>query len=216
MRPSNLGKLLCAWALACAGYGQAATPTTVVSAAPAASSASIAEPKAVPVVAGGIAFDSDMVLAGKRLHLNGAGVRTKFLFKVYAAGLYLPVTARTPASLFAAPGPKRLKVAFLRELDSTSFGKTISQVMSDNLPRDKFGKCIPGILKLGEIFASKKKMLVGEGYTLDEVPGLGTVVSINGQLVAEISEPEFFNCLMYNYFGDKPADAELKAALLGL
>jgi len=52
-------------------------------------------------------------------------------------------------------------------------------------------------------------------FTIDEIPGKGTVISINSKVAAEIPEPEFFTCLMHNYFGDRPADAKLKTALLG-
>nr|WP_315464864.1 chalcone isomerase family protein [uncultured Rhodoferax sp.] len=163
----------------------------------------------------GIGFDTEARVGGVTLKLNGAGLRTKFMFKVYAAGLYLAAPARTPAEVLAAKGPKRLRVSFVRETDATTLGKTMSQVMSDNLPREQFGKCIPGLIKLGELFAEKKKMGVGEMFTVDEIPGKATVISINHKLAAEISEPEFFTCLMYNYFGERPADAKLKAALLG-
>ncbi len=163
----------------------------------------------------GVPFEREIQLGGSTLKLNGAGVRTRFVFKVYAAALYMPVPSATSTDVYVSKGPKRLKVSFLREIDSTTLGKTMSQVMSDNLPREQFGKCIPGIVKLGELFAEKKKMTAGEMFTVDELPGKGTVISINGKLAAEISEPEFFTCLMHNYFGDRPADANLKTALLG-
>ncbi len=176
-------------------------------------STAVSTPSATTVE--GIAFEREIALAGSTLKLNGAGLRSKFVFKVYAAGLYLPTSAKTSTDVYASKGPKRLKVVFLRDTDSSSLGKTMSEVMSDNLPREQFGKCIPGLIKLGEVFANKRKMVTGEGFTMDEVPGEGTVVSINGQQIAKIAEPEFFTCLMYNYFGDKPADPKLKTALLG-
>lgn len=163
----------------------------------------------------GIFFERDITLVGTPLKLNGAGIRSKFFVKVYAAGLYLQTPVATSTDIYATNGPKRMKVSFLRETDASSLGKTMSQVMSDNLPREQFGKCIPGLVKIGEVFADKKKMAVGEGFTLDELPGKGTIVSINGKVAAEIAEPEFFTCLMYNYFGDRPADPKLKTALLG-
>ena len=89
------------------------------------------------------------------------------------------------------------------------------QVMSDNLPKEGMARCVPGLVKLGEVFSNKKKMAVGEFYTIDENPGTGVVISINGKPVANIAEPEFFTCLMHNYFGEKPADSSLKTGLLG-
>jgi hypothetical protein len=163
----------------------------------------------------GVPFEREIQLAGTTLKLNGAGIRTRFVFKVYAAALYLQVPSVTSTDVYMSKGPKRLKVSFLREIDSTTLGKTMSQVMSDNLPREQFGKCIPGIVKLGELFAEKKKMTAGEMFTIDEISGKGTVISINGKVATEITEPEFFTCLMHNYFGDRPADTKLKTALLG-
>jgi hypothetical protein len=37
----------------------------------------------------GVKFQDTLKVAGKDLQLNGLGVRTKFIVKVYAAGLYL-------------------------------------------------------------------------------------------------------------------------------
>lgn len=160
-------------------------------------------------------YEPEITLAGKTLQLNGSGIRKRLFFNVYSAALYLPQKARTPAEVYSAPGPKRFKASFLRELDSAGFGKTTMQVMNDNLPKERMSRCIPGLVKLSEVFAAKKRIGPGEHYTIDEIPGKGTIVSINGAAVAEIAEPEFFTCLMYNYFGDKPADANLKIGLLG-
>jgi Chalcone isomerase-like len=213
-RPFRFTSTHCAWGIAQAialvvTVGSAAAQTT-----PAPAAASTA-PAPGSVMVAGYAFEPEVNLAGKTIKLNGTGIRTRAFFKVYAAGLYLPIKAKTPQEVYAAPAPKRLKVTMLREIDSASFGKTMSQVMGDNLPRDQLGKCIPGLLKLGEVFAAKKKMVAGDWYTLDEIAGKGTVLTINGTVTAEVAEPEFFTCLMHNYFGDKPADTDLKAGLLG-
>ena len=49
----------------------------------------------------GVGFDEQTQLDGQRLVLNGAGLRTKFFFKVYAAGLYLPEHARSTDAVLA-------------------------------------------------------------------------------------------------------------------
>lgn len=187
----------------------------VPSAALAQTSNTTAAGAANAITVEGVAYDRETTVGSNTLKLNGAGIRTKFVFKVYAAGLYLPTPVKASTDVYASKGPKRLKVVFLRETDASSLGKAMSDTMSDNLPREQFGKCIPGLIKLGEVFANKRKMVSGEGFTLDEVPGTGTVLTINNQPAATIGESEFFTCLMYNYFGDKPADPRLKTALLG-
>jgi hypothetical protein len=72
-------------------------------------------------------------------------------------------------------------------------------------------------LRLADMFAARKKLLTGEQFTIDYLPGRGTQISINGQPEgAPIKEPEFFNALMRIWLGKSPADALLKNALLGI
>jgi hypothetical protein len=88
--------------------------------------------------------------------------------------------------------------------------------MQDNAPREEFSKSIPGTLRLADIFSARKKLLAGDSFFVDWVPGLGTTISVNGKVQAEpIKEPEFFNALLRIWLGPSPADAALKDALLG-
>ena len=75
---------------------------------------------------------------------------------------------------------------------------------------------IPGVIKLGEIFAVRKKLLSGDYFYIDYVPNVGSTIVVNGKPASEpIKEPEFFNALMKIWLGDRPADAQLKDSLLG-
>jgi hypothetical protein len=150
------------------------------------------------------------------VQLNGAGTRYKFIIKVYTAGLYLTAKAGTPEAVTAVPGPKRLHVVMLREIDANELGKLFTRGMQDNAPRESFSKSIPGTLRMAEIFSSRKKLLAGDSFSVDWVPGTGTTVLVNGQPQgAPIKEPEFFTALMSIWLGPRPADDQLKAALLG-
>ena len=58
--------------------------------------------------------------------------------------------------------------------------------------------------------------MAGDAFSVDWLPGSGTVVLINGKAEIEpIREPEFFNSLMSIWLGASPADYALKDALLG-
>src|SRR5512133_3464222 len=50
---------------------------------------------------GGVKIDDAVTVEGKPLKLNGAGIRTKFVFKVYAMGLYLTDHKTTPTEVQA-------------------------------------------------------------------------------------------------------------------
>jgi hypothetical protein len=166
---------------------------------------------------GGAKFDNEIQLQGNRLVLNGAGVRYKAVFKVYAAGLYLGTKAATPQAVLAAPGPRRLNIVMLRDIDANELGKLFTRGMEQNAAREEFVKSIPGTIRMGEIFAAKKKLSTGESFQVDWVPGQGTIILINGKAAAEpIKEPEFYSSLMKIWLGNQPADGTLKEALLGV
>jgi hypothetical protein len=164
----------------------------------------------------GVKYDREVQLAGSRLQLNGAGVRYKAIFKVYTAGLYLGSKAATPESVIAAPGAKRMHIVMLREIDANELGRLFTRGMQDNSTREDFAKSIAGTIRLGEMFAARKKLAAGDNFFVDYVPGAGTTILINGKAQNDpIKEPEFFNALLRIWLGQSPADAQLKDALLG-
>ncbi len=174
-------------------------------------------PAASPTDVAGVAYMATQVVAGSTLRLNGAGVRYRFVVRVYTAGLYLSTRAATPEAVSAAPGPKRLHVVMLRDIDANQLGRLFTRGMQDNVPRAGFGKFIPGTLRMSEIFSEYKQLKKGDSFSVDYVPGVGTTVLVNGKPAAEpIVEPEFFNGLMSIWLGERPADIALKDALLGV
>lgn len=164
----------------------------------------------------GVKYEPSTQVANARLQLNGAGIRYKAVFKVYTAGLYLGSKAATTEAVLAAPGPKRMHIVMLRDIDANELGKLFTRGMQDNSPREEFSKSIAGTLRLSELFAAKKKLVAGDSFSVDFVPGQGTTVLINGKASIEpIKEPEFFTSLLRIWLGNSPADAQLKDALLG-
>ena len=165
----------------------------------------------------GVKYAPGVQLAGSTLQLNGAGIRYKFVIKVYTAGLYLASKAATTEAVLALPGPKRMHVVMLRDIDANDLGKLFTRGMQDNAPREEFSKSIPGTLRLADIFSAKKKLVAGDSFSVDWVPGLGTTVLVNGKAQGDpVKEPEFFNALLRIWLGPSPADHLLKDALLGL
>ncbi len=164
----------------------------------------------------GVRYPASVSLGGSNLQLNGAGIRYRFVVKVYTAGLYIQGKATTPEQALAATGPKRIQVHMLREIDANELGRLLTRGMQDNAPRGEFSKFIPGMLKLAELFSARKRLRAGEYFSVDYVPGTGTRVLVNGKPESDlITEPEFFNALLRIWLGEKPADDGLKDALLG-
>jgi hypothetical protein len=170
---------------------------------------------AQPVELSGIKFDSPIELRGTKLELNGAGIRYKVVVKVYAAGLYLTKKASTLEEVLAAPGPKRMAITVLRDVDSAELGKLFTRGVEDNTPRSEMSKLVPGLIRMGQIFSDHKMLLTGENFLIEWIPGTGTVITIKGKAQEPFKEPEFFGALMRIWLGPNPGDWKLKDALLG-
>lgn len=171
---------------------------------------------AAPVDVSGVKLDETISLRGSPVVLNGAGVRFKAIFKVYVAALYMEKKAGTPEEALALPGKKRIAVTMLRDIDANELGKLFTRGITDNAPKTEFSKLIPGLTKTGEVFASIRKLNTGDEFTIDYLPGVGTIFSVKGvQMLSPVTEPEYFNAVLRIWLGPNPADWKLKDALLG-
>ncbi len=173
-------------------------------------------PAAAAVTVGNVKFEDHVDVQGQRLQLNGAGLRYKFVVKVYAAGLYVSRPAQSLAEVLAAPGPKRLSVTMLRDIDANELGKLFSRGVEDNTPRSSLSRLVPGLLRMGQVFSEHKRLAAGDTFLVDWIPGTGTVLTIKGKAQGEaFKEPEFFAAMLGIWLGNSPADYNLKEALLG-
>jgi hypothetical protein len=171
---------------------------------------------AAPLEISGVKLDDPLELHGAQLPLNGAGIRYKVIFKVYVVGLYLGKKAATPEEAYAAQGPKRISITMLREIDSNALGKAFTKAFQDNAPKTEISRLIPGLIKMGQIFSEQKKLLANDDFSIDCIPGAGTVISVKGKPQGDpIKEAEFFNAMLRIWLGPKPADWKLRDELLG-
>ena len=97
------------------------------------------------VEGGQVKFPDPGRCRGQRLVLSGAGIRTKAIFKVYAAALYLKAPATTTEAVLQPGGPKRIDIHMLREVDGNELGKLFTKGMEANAPRDELARSVNGI-----------------------------------------------------------------------
>ena len=171
---------------------------------------------AAPMDVSGIKLADPVEVAGSRLQLNGAGIRYKAVFKVYVAALYLDKKADTPEEAYRVPGAKRISITLLRDIDSNELGRSFTKAFEENTPKNEMARLIPGLMRMGQVFADQKKMAATDGLTIDWIPGTGTVITVKGKAQGEpIKEAEFYNAMLRIWIGQNPADWKLKEALLG-
>jgi hypothetical protein len=182
----------------------------------AAAALALAPATLAQVTVSGVKYEETADVRGNKTNLNGAGVRYKAVFKGYAAGLYLAKNAGTPEEVLGAPGAKRMSITMLREFDSAELGKLFTRGIEDNMDKAAFSKLIPGVMRMSQIFSEHKKLMPGDNFMIDWIPGTGTVLTVKGVPQGEpFKEPEFYNALLRIWLGPNPADWKLKEALLG-
>ena len=164
----------------------------------------------------GTHFEPTLQLQGTRLQLNGAGTRFRSIFKVYDLALYTTRKVGTAEELLALPGPKKLQFTALRELPGTDLGRLFVKGMSENATREQATRHTLSTTRLIEIFSGKSKLMAGDSFAMEYVPGKGTQFVIQGQPQGEpVGDAEFFSMVLNIWFGSSPADRALKDALLG-
>lgn len=161
-------------------------------------------------------FPTTVDVQGSKLQLNGAGTRRRGVFKGYDLALYTARKVGTPEDLIALPGPKKLQFTALRELPGTELGRLFMKNMAENSPREIVQKHSLASLRLIDVFSGRAKVLPGESFAMEFVPGKGTTFYILGKPQGEpVGDAEFFAMVLKIWVGQQPVDSLLKEALLG-
>jgi hypothetical protein len=172
----------------------------------------LALPAAAAEVAG-VKIEDRTRVAGAELALQGAGLRKRVFFKVYAIGLYVADRAADPVQ---QPGAKRVAIHMLRDVGAETFSKALVDGMRPNHDAAAMQQFEPRIAQLTAIMAGMKEAKKGMAIALDWVPGTGTRVTIEGKPAGEpIAGEDFYQALLRIWLGEKPVQADLKKALLG-
>ena len=183
----------------------------------AAAALALAPAALAQVTVSGVKYDETADVRGTKLQLNGAGVRYKAVFKVYTAGLYLTQECRQHRrGAGGRPAPSACPSPCCARSIQPNSGKLFSRGIEDNMDKAAFSKLIPGVLRMSQIFSDHKKLMPGETFLIDWIPGTGCVITVKGVPQGEpFKEPEFYNALLRIWLGPNPADWKLKEALLG-
>jgi hypothetical protein len=172
---------------------------------------SLAAPALAKKVAG-VEFPDTIEVAGQKLTLNGAGIRKRAFFKVYAGGLYLAERASDPGAVVAADAPKRVRMVFLREVTK----KQIMDAYREGFEKNSGGPGLKELLaKLDTVAPAIPTLKEGAEMFVTYVPGEGTTVSAAGGGKVTVPGKEFADAMFKNWLGSAPADESLKAAMLG-
>jgi long-chain acyl-CoA synthetase len=170
-------------------------------------------PAAVAAVdVAGVSLPGRASVAGHDVVLNGAGLRTKVVFKAYVGSLWLPRTARDLAGVLAQ-SPRRIQMNLLRDLSAAQLVGALIDGLGDNTDAAELAAIKPQSDALVAAMKGFGDVKEGSTVTLDFVEG-ATRVTLNGVERATIPGDAFNRALTRVWLGDHPAQASLKSAML--
>ena len=159
----------------------------------------------------GITLPDTVQVGSTTLLLNGMGLRTKYTFKVYVAGLYIPQKSSDPQAILKADTSKRIVMHFVRDVSKGQLTDGFTESFQNNTP-DAAKTMKPDIDRL---FSALDSVKDGDEIVFTYVPGTGTSVAIAGKDKLTIAAPVFGEMLFSVWLGPKPPNAGLKKGLLG-
>jgi hypothetical protein len=164
---------------------------------------------------GGVDFKSQDSVENTRVELNGAGLRTRLTFKVYAMGLYLRQPTSSPAAVLDDAGVKRIRIVMIRDLKGKQFADALLAGLERNHDSITLAALKPATDALLTAIMGSGEAKAGTELILDQLASGATRLLINGQVQgSDIADPAFYPALLRIWLGEGPADSALKADLL--
>ncbi len=159
----------------------------------------------------GVTLPDTQNVGGKTLVLNGLGIRTKMMVKVYVAGLYLEQKTSDANAIIKSDAPKQIVMKFLHGASKSQMSDAFDESFSDNSPEAK--KTMKA--QIDQLLGALEPIKSGDEMVFTYVPGTGSSMAINGQNKVTIADPAFGPVLFSVWFGPKPPNADLKKGMLG-
>lgn len=168
------------------------------------------------VVVEGARYEASVVLAGQPLVLNGVGVRKRFVFDIYVGGLYVGKKAGRTEELVGQPGPKRVSLRFLRDVEGELFVNSLHVGLRANHSEAELALWQRQVETLTTTIKTIALARRGDTVYFDYTPQDGTRVSVNGVTRGPlIPGDDFYAAVLRVWLGETPADAGLKKGMLG-
>jgi hypothetical protein len=160
----------------------------------------------------GVNVAEKATVGGQSLVLNGAGLRTKVVFKVYIASLYTPAKATTTAAVLG--GARRVELRMMRSLTADTLVEALDEGLKANSSDAELTAAKAGLDALRTQMKALGELKEGTTIDLDFVSGTTTIL-LNGAKRGEVAGDAVNVALMKVWLGNKPVQDDLKEHLLG-
>ncbi len=154
--------------------------------------------------------------SGTNLVLNGAGVRTRLIFRIYVAALYLPAKITSGEEILRDDQPRRLLLLMLRDLTAKEMTTSMTEALNETLTPAERAPLASRVQQFNAILEALRDVRQGTQIAIDYVPQRGTSVLVDGKEKGRIPGADFNQALLRMWIGARPRDVELRTALLGV
>ena len=163
----------------------------------------------------GVRLEDKTQVESRDLVLNGAGLRKRFVFNVYAMGLYLAEKKSDAGAVLQSAGPKRVAIHMLRDVGAEQFTEALVEGLRANHSEADYRALEPRVKELADTMAEVKEAKKGMALALDWT-GSATQLLVNGKPTGKpIAGEDFYRALLRIWIGEHPVQDDLKRALLG-
>jgi hypothetical protein len=166
----------------------------------------------------GVRLDDRVQVDGQALELNGMAVRTRYYFKTYVAGLYLPARATSAERAIDGGGAKRIVLVMMRDATADQFCESVQVGLDANHSADELARIRPQTEALFSKIRAIGEARLGMRIVLDYAPSMNaTLLVVDGATQgAPMEGVDFFRALLRIWLGERPAQPDLKLLLLGV
>ncbi len=172
--------------------------------------------QALAVTVGGVALEEKARIGKSNLVLNGAGIRTKIIFKVYVAALYLGEKKGAADAVLADTGAKRVSLHMLRHVSAGDFMDAFNKAINANHTPEQYAALAARLMDFGRVFREVGEVDKGAVILIDYLPeSAETLLTVNGKERVRIKGADFYAAMLKIWLGKNPVQDSLKKAMLG-
>ncbi len=158
----------------------------------------------------GVSFPKKATVGGRRLVLNGIGLRQKAYIDVYVAALYMDVGTTKARVAITRDAPKRIVMHFIHKRVSERVLVAHWQSAFEAQPN-----AAALTSRLDKLIEVMEDMHTGEEIVFDYLPSKGTIITVKGKRRAVIKGTDFMEVLWAVWLGDNPPSQKMKRDMLG-
>jgi len=162
----------------------------------------------------GVDVPDTLTANGQTLVLNGAGLRSRFVFDVYVAALYTTAATTDANAIINDTQPRVMTLTLLRNVDADSLLSALKTGLRDNHDNAGLAALEPATEALERIVNGIGSGQKGDVIRLD-LDANGVTLALNGKELGRIDDPRMPPAMLRIWLGERPAQTSLKQALLG-